>query len=71
VVAIAELVDYPDKASVSEAGIVTTLRVRTTMKGEASSSGYDKHPGRHDHAVSRAGSEPGQRPAAQQPVDWI
>ncbi|MBV9170016.1 MAG: hypothetical protein JOZ81_08025 [Chloroflexi bacterium] len=32
-VAIAELVDYPDKAPVSLAGIVTTL-VRTTKKGE-------------------------------------
>jgi DNA polymerase III subunit alpha len=35
VVSIAELVDYPDKAPVSVAGIVTTLRVRTTKKGEA------------------------------------
>ena len=34
-VSIAELVDYPDKAPVSVAGIVTTLRVRTTKKGEA------------------------------------
>jgi DNA polymerase III subunit alpha len=33
-VAIAELVDYPDKALVSVAGIVTTLRVLTTKKGE-------------------------------------
>jgi len=35
VVSIAELADYPDKAPVSVAGIVTTLRVRTTKKGEA------------------------------------
>jgi DNA polymerase III alpha subunit len=34
-VAIAELIDYPDRAPVSIAGIVTTLRVRTTKKGEA------------------------------------
>ena len=34
VVSIAELVDYPDKAPISVAGIVTTLRVRTTKKGE-------------------------------------
>ena len=33
-VAIAELVDYADKAPVSVAGIVTTLRVRTTKNGE-------------------------------------
>ena len=31
-VAIAELIDYPDKALVSVASIVTTLRVRTTKK---------------------------------------
>jgi DNA polymerase-3 subunit alpha len=34
VVSMAELVDYADKAPVSIAGIVTTLRVRTTKKGE-------------------------------------
>jgi len=28
------LVDYPDKGPVSVAGIVTTLRLRTTKKGE-------------------------------------
>jgi len=33
-VSIAELVDYPDRAPISVAGIVTTLRVRTTKKGE-------------------------------------
>jgi hypothetical protein len=34
VMVIAELVDYPDKAPVSVAGVVTTLHVRTTKKGE-------------------------------------
>jgi DNA polymerase-3 subunit alpha len=34
VTSIAELVDHPDRAAVSLAGIVTTLRVRTTKKGE-------------------------------------
>jgi DNA polymerase-3 subunit alpha len=34
VTSIAELVDYPDKAPVSLAGIVTALRLRTTRKGQ-------------------------------------
>ena len=34
VTSIAELVDYPDTAPASVAGIVTNLRLRTTRKGE-------------------------------------
>ena len=33
-VSIAELVDYPDKAPASVGAIVTSLRLRTTKKGE-------------------------------------
>ncbi len=34
VTSIAELVDYPDRATVSVGGVVTTLRLRLTRKGE-------------------------------------